>query len=145
MTRRPWRLLPRFSLRLLLVCFLLVCVLIAVYRDPLRRQVERMVAARRPPLDFVVIDGPQTIGKPVAHDPPSPMEITQALAQRGTAHKLPPHSTMVLEPISDYVDPPQFTPTTGPYQVHHAQYKCTINSSLGKGTVYIDHRHRWFQ
>ena len=32
----------------------------------------------------------------------------------------------IKELIADYVDPPRFFPLTGPVQVHHTHYKCTI-------------------
>ncbi len=33
---------------------------------------------------------------------------------------------IIKELIADYVDPPRFFPLTGPVQVHHTHYKCTI-------------------
>jgi len=34
---------------------------------------------------------------------------------------------IVKELIADYVDPPRFFPLTGPVQVHHVHYKCTVH------------------
>lgn len=33
---------------------------------------------------------------------------------------------IVKELVADYVDPPRFFPLTGPVQVHHVHYKCTV-------------------
>jgi len=59
--------------------------------------------------------------------------------------------------IADYIDPPRHLPLTGPTQLHHAHYKCTIYFQEVKRVgwpvphtlvdddcqevVYIDHDH----
>ncbi len=116
--------------------------------------------------DRVPILGPITAGGPaVALDPPSEDEVMQALEKaRGVEGGLPflheiqrNNVRMVIEPISDYVDPPRAYPMIGPAQLHHAHYKCTIYYSettrVGwpipytvtdedtREVVYIDHDH----
>lgn len=140
MTR--WRALPRYSLRWLLVCFMMLTAIIAVYREPLRRQIESWIGTRRAPVNHVVIYGPQTQGVPVALDPPSPAEINEALASLGTAKNLLDGSTMVITPVADFVDPPKFSSSTGTFQLHHAHYLCRITSASGTRTVVVDHLHR---
>lgn len=133
---------PRYSLRLLLTCFLMVAALVAVYREPLRRRLERLMAKGSKPLDTLIITGPQAIGVPVALDPPSPDEVLRALMAAGEPDDLRTDVRFVLEPIADYVDPPVYSPTIGRSQLHHARYKCMLYSANGDRTFYIDHNHQ---
>jgi hypothetical protein len=64
---------------------------------------------------------------------------------------------IVIEPISDYIDPPRVYPLVGPAQLHHAHYKCivyftetthvgwpipyTVTNEDTQEVVYIDHDH----
>ncbi len=116
--------------------------------------------------DRVAILGPITAGGPaVALDPPSEDEIMRALeSARPIEGGLPfLHSVqrdnvqIVIEPLSDYVDPPRNYPLIGPAQLHHAAYKCiihfsetthvgwpiphTIKDEESQEVVYIDHDH----
>ena len=133
---------PRYSLRLLLICIPAIAALIAWYRDPLRARVEAVLARARGPDTAVVIIGPQTAGVSVALDPPTPEQITHALGAAGLLKEQFVNMRMIIEPISDYVDPPKFSVASGRYQWHHAHYKCVIIADNGARTVYIDHRHR---
>lgn len=133
---------PRYSLRLLLICIPAIAALIAWYRDPLRARVEAILARARGPVPAVVIFGPQTSGVSVALGPPTPEQITHALQAAGVTNEQYVNMRMVIEPISDYVDPPMFSVASGPYQWHHAQYKCMITADNGARTIHIDHRHR---
>lgn len=133
---------PRYSLRLLMVCLLAITAAVAVYRDPLRRRLETLMSRSAKPVGHLLIVGPQTTGVPVALDPPGPDEIKQAMAQAGESKGSFADWRMVIEPIADYVDPPQFSWPTGQWQLHHAHYKCIIYSASGQRTVYIDHNHR---
>ena len=115
---------------------------------------------------MVPILGPITEGGPaVALDPPSQDEIMRALEKaRPVQGGLPflyelqrNNVRLVVEPISDYVDPPREYPLLGPAQLHHAHYKCTIYFSEttrvgwpipyttvnedAQEVVYIDHNH----
>ena len=130
---------PRYSLRLLLVAFVVLAALIAIYRDPLRRRLESLLAFKRNPGNRLVIEGPQTAGIPVAIDPPSPDDIVRALTQAGL--KPAPGVRMILEPISDYVDPPEHARTNGIALRHHSNYKCVLTSDAGSKIVYVDHTH----
>lgn len=114
----------------------------------------------------VPIMGPITAGGPaIALDPPSEDEIMRALEDaRGIEGGVPflhevqrNNVRIVVEPITDYVDPPRVYPLVGPAQHHHAQYKCIIYFSettwVGwpipyktvdedvQEVVYIDHNH----
>lgn len=133
---------PRYSLRLLLICFLIVAALVAVYRDPLRRRLEQLMTKGRKPVDSLLITGPRTVGVPVALDPPSPDEVLGALMAAGEPDGLRTDVRLVLEPIADYVDPPVYSPTTGRSQLDHARYKCMLYSANGDRTFYIDHNHQ---
>ena len=129
---------PRYSLRLMLVCLAILAIAIAIYRDPLRRRVEALLA-RAPKQDkWLEIHGPQTSGLPVALGPPSPAEVAKAAAVPSTATDV----RMVVEQLADYADPPEYSPTAGTSRLHHARYKSIIFSSDGVRTVYIDHVHR---
>lgn len=129
---------PRYSLRLLLVCLAILAIATAVYRDPLRRRVEAFLARAPKQVKWLEIQGPQTSGfPPQALDPPNPQEIASVAALPSTAKDL----RIVAEKVSDFVDPPELTPT-GRSQLHHARYKCVILSSEGTRTVHIDHVHR---
>lgn len=139
---RLGRFRPRCSLRVLMVCFLAITAVVAVYRDPLRRRVETLLSRSEKTVDHLLIVGPQTAGLPVALDPPSPNEIIEAMAKAGVYEDSFVDLQMILEPVADYVDPPQFSSLTGLWQLHHAQYKCTIYCASGQRTVYIDHNHR---
>lgn len=114
----------------------------------------------------VPIMGPITAGGPaVALDPPSPDEVIRALERARPVEGNVPllyevqrnNVRMVIEPISDYVDPPRVYPLIGPAQLHHAHYKCTLYFSEithvgwpvpyttvdedAREVVYIDHNH----
>ncbi len=116
--------------------------------------------------EMVPILGPITEGGPaVALDPPSEDEVMRALEKaRPVEGGLPflhetqrNHVRMVIEPISDYVDPPRVYPLLGPAQQHHAHYKCTLyfqettrvgwpipytsKNEDAQEVVYIDHNH----
>src|SRR3569623_1700416 len=136
------RFTPRYSLRLLLICIPAIAALIAWYRDPLRARVEAILARARGPAPAVVIVGPQTAGVSVALDPPTPEQITQAVQAAGVLKEQVVNMRMVIEPISEYVDPPNFSVVNGRYQWHHAHYKCMIITDNGAKTIYIDHRQR---
>jgi hypothetical protein len=113
-----------------------------------------------------VILGPLTPGAPeVALDPPSDDEVMRALESARPVQGGFPwlHETMrnhvriVVDPISDFVDPPRVMPLVGPVQVHHVKYKCTVYytevTHVGwpipytttdeecQEVVYIDHTH----
>jgi len=114
----------------------------------------------------VPILGPVTSGgPPVALDPPSPDEVMHALERARNVeggvpllHEIQRNNVrMVIEPISDYVDPPRVYPLIGPAQLHHAHYKCIIYytevTRVGwpipyttvdedaQEVIYIDHNH----
>jgi hypothetical protein len=114
----------------------------------------------------VPIMGPITSGGPVAAlDPPTPDEVMRALEKADTVeggipllHEVSRNNVrMIIEPISDYIDPPRHYPLFGPAQLHHAHYKCTIfyseTTRVGwplpyttvdedaSECVYIDHNH----
>jgi hypothetical protein len=114
----------------------------------------------------VPILGPVTSGgPPVALDPPSPDEVVRALERARNVeggvpllHEIQRNNVrMVIEPISDYVDPPRVYPLIGPAQLHHAHYKCIIYftevTRVGwpipyttvdedaQEVIYIDHNH----
>jgi hypothetical protein len=114
----------------------------------------------------VPILGPVTAGgEPVALDPPSPDEVMRALERARNVeggvpllHEIQRNNVrMVVEPISDYVDPPRVYPLIGPAQLHHAHYKCIIYytemTRVGwpipyttvdedaQEVIYIDHNH----
>lgn len=114
----------------------------------------------------VPILGPVTSGgPPVALDPPSPDEVMRALERARNVsggvpmlHEIQRNNVrMVIEPISDYVDPPRVYPLIGPAQLHHAHYKCIIYftevtrvgwpfpyTTVDEDTqevIYIDHNH----
>ena len=113
----------------------------------------------------VPILGPITSGSHMALDPPSEDEIMRALEKAQPIEGGIPflHTTqrdnvrIVVEPISDYVDPPRVYPLIGPAQLHHAHYKCIIHYSNtthvgwpipytaadeeAQEVIYIDHNH----
>ena len=114
----------------------------------------------------VPILGPITAGsQPMALDPPSEDEIMRALERaRSVEGGLPllhemqrKNVRIVVEPISDYVDPPRVMPLVGPVQLHHAHYKCiiyftevtrvgwpvpyTTTDEDTQEVIYIDHDH----
>jgi hypothetical protein len=116
--------------------------------------------------DMVPILGPVTEGgPPVALDPPSQDEIMRALEKaRPLEGGLPflhevqrSNVRIIVDPISDYVDPPRVFPLIGPAQVHHAHYKCTIyftevtrvgwpvphtiTNEDAQEVIYVDHNH----
>jgi len=116
--------------------------------------------------DRVAILGPITAGGPaVALDPPSEDEVMRALeSARPIEGGLPfLHSKqrdnvqIVIEPLSDHIDPPREYPLIGPAQLHHAEYKCiihfsetthvgwpiphTIKDEESQEVIYIDHDH----
>ena len=101
----------------------------------------------------------------VALDPPSPDEVMRALERARPVEggipllweKSRNNVRMVIEPISDYVDPVRVYPMIGPAQLHHAHYKCSIHYTevVNNGwplpyrrvdeqtteVIYIDHDH----
>ena len=110
--------------------------------------------------------GPITPGAPqTALDPPSEDEVMRALekarpVQGGLPfmHEIQRNNVrIVVEPITDYIDPPRVYPLTGPAQLHHAHYKCivyytevtrvgwpipyTTTDEDCQEVVYIDHDH----
>ena len=114
----------------------------------------------------VPILGPVTSGgPPVALDPPSPDEVVRALERARNVeggvpllHEIQRNNVrMVIEPISDYVDPPRVYPLIGPAQLHHAHYKCSVfytevnrvgwpipHTTVDEEhseVIYIDHNH----
>lgn len=114
----------------------------------------------------VPILGPLTAGGPVvALDPPTPDEVMRALERARPVEggipllweKSRNNVRMVIEPISDYIDPVRVYPLMGPAQLHHAHYKCTIHYTeiVNNGwplpyrrvdeqtteVIYIDHNH----
>lgn len=116
--------------------------------------------------DRVPILGPITSGGPaIALDPPSEDEIMRALEKARPLEGGVPflHTTqrdnvrIVVEPISDYIDPPRVYPLIGPAQLHHAHYKCIIyfteTTHVGwpipyttvdedaQEVIYVDHNH----
>ena len=116
--------------------------------------------------DRVPILGPITSGgQAIALDPPSEDEIMRALEKARPLEGGVPflHTTqrdnvrIVVEPISDYVDPPRVYPLIGPAQLHHAHYKCIIyfteTTHVGwpipyttvdedaQEVIYVDHNH----
>ena len=116
--------------------------------------------------DRVPILGPLTSGGPaMALDPPSEDEIMRALEDARPVegglpflHEIQRNNVrIVVEPISDYVDPPRVYPLIGPAQLHHAHYKCIIYFSEtervgwpvpythtdedAQEVIYIDHNH----
>lgn len=132
---------PQYSLRLALVCMVVIAALVAWRRDPLRRGLLALLARTREPDTHIVIVGPQSPGIAVALDPPSPDEIIRALEAAGVGIEREKNIRMVIEPVSDYVDPPKLSTASGWSRLHHAQYKCTIYSDSGARTVYLDHKH----
>jgi hypothetical protein len=128
---------PRYSLRLLFACLAVVALVTAVYREPLRRRLEALLAGKHKPIEWVEIVGPKTAGLPVALDPPSPAEIVRAAALED-ARDL----RMVVEPLADYVDPLDISSMPAKSRLHHARYKCMIHWSNGSTTLYVDHVHR---
>jgi hypothetical protein len=79
--------------------------------------------------------GPITPGTPeAALDPPSDDEVMRALEKaRPIQGGLPflfevqrNNVRIVVEPLSDYVDPVRVMPLVGPVQLHHAHYKCIV-------------------
>jgi len=116
--------------------------------------------------ETVPILGPLTSGGPaVALDPPSEDEIMRALEKAKPIegglpflHEIQRNNVrIVVEPISDYVDPPRQYPLIGPAQLHHAHYKCIVYHSEttrvgwpipyttvdedAQEVIYIDHNH----
>jgi len=116
--------------------------------------------------DRMPILGPITPGSPEqALDPPSEDEVMRALEKaRGVQGGWPfLHETqrnnvrIVVEPISDYIDPVRVYPLVGPAQLHHVHYKCTVyftevtrvgwpipyttTVEEAQEVVYIDHDH----
>jgi hypothetical protein len=114
----------------------------------------------------VPILGPITAGgAPMALDPPSEDEIMRALERARMVegglpllHEVQRNNVrIVVEPISDYVDPPRVMPMVGPVQLHHAHYKCIVYftevtrvgwpvpyTTVDEDTqevIYIDHDH----
>lgn len=114
----------------------------------------------------VPILGPITSGGiPTALDPPTPDEVMRAMNNARTVERGVPllytqnrnNVRMVIEPISDYVDPPRVYPMIGPAQLHHAHYKCTVyftevtrvgwpvpyttTDEDSREVIYIDHNH----
>ena len=110
--------------------------------------------------------GPLTPNTPTtALDTPSEDEVMRALEkakplQGGLPmlHEIQRTNVrIVVEPLSDYIDPPRVYPLTGPAQLHHAHYKCIVYFSevtrVGwpipytttdedcQEVVYIDHDH----
>lgn len=134
-----WRFRPRYSLRLLFVSFVILAAFIAIYRDPIRRRLESLLAFKRNPTNRLVIEGPQTAGIPVALAPPSPDDILRALTHVGL--KPSPGVRMIIEPISDHVDPPEHSWTNGIALRHHSNYKCVLTSESGSKIIYVDHTH----
>lgn len=130
---------PRYSLRLVMAGFAILAALIMHYRDPMRRRLESLLTFKKNPANRLVIEGPQTTGIAVALDPPSPDDIVRALTRAGV--KPSPGLQMIIEPISDYVDPPEHSWTNGYARRHHSNYKCVLTSDAGSKTFYIDHTH----
>jgi hypothetical protein len=110
--------------------------------------------------------GPIASGAPcTAMDPPSEDEVMRALeaarrVQGGfpLLHEVQRNNVrIVVEPISDSVDPPRVYPLVGPAQLHHAHYKCivyytevcrvgwpipyTTTNEDTQEVVYVDHDH----
>ena len=98
-------------------------------------------------------------------DPPTEAEVMWALEKARPVQGGIPylhevqrnHVRIVVEPVSDYIDPPRVMPLVGPVQVHHAKYKCLVYFSettrVGwpipysttddecQEVVYVDHTH----
>jgi len=114
----------------------------------------------------VPVLGPINANAPtIALDPPTPDEVMRALERaRGTERGVPllhevarNNVRIVVDPISDYLDPPRIFPLIGPAQIHHANYKCTVYFSEtthngwplpytttdedASEVIYIDHTH----
>jgi hypothetical protein len=110
--------------------------------------------------------GPLAAGVPcTAMDPPSEDEVMRALedarrVQGGfpLLHEVQRNNVrIVVEPISDSIDPPRVYPLVGPAQLHHAHYKCTVyftevtrvgwpfphtlTDEEAQEVLYIDHDH----
>lgn len=109
---------------------------------------------------------PFTPGGPsIAMDPPTQDEVMRKLEKahpsRGGIpflHEIQRNNVrVVVEQISDSVDPPRVYPLVGPAQLHHAHYKCTVYYSEvvrvgwpipyttkkddSQEVIYIDHDH----
>ena len=109
---------------------------------------------------------PFTPGGPsIAMDPPTQDEVMRKLEKahpsRGGIpflHEIQRNNVrVVVEQISDSVDPPRVYPLVGPAQLHHAHYKCTVYYSEvvrvgwpipyttkkddSREVLYIDHDH----
>ncbi len=116
--------------------------------------------------DRVPILGPLTSGGPAkALDPPSEDEVMCALEKARPVegglpflHEIQRNNVdIIIEPISDYVDPPRVVPMLGPVQLHHCHYKCIVyfteRTWVGwpipysfvdedaQEVIYIDHNH----
>ncbi|MGA2032907.1 MAG: hypothetical protein ABSG68_11655 [Thermoguttaceae bacterium] len=110
--------------------------------------------------------GPITPGAPeVALDPPSDDEVMRKLEEARPVqggipflHEVQRNNVrIVVEPMSDHLDPPRDYPLVGPAQLHHCHYKCTIyymeTTRVGwpvpytttdedcQEVIYIDHDH----
>jgi hypothetical protein len=110
--------------------------------------------------------GPITPGSPdKAMDPPSDDEVMRQLEkakpiQGGLPflHEIQRNNVrIVVEPMSDYIDPVRVMPLVGPVQLHHAHYKCIIyytevtrvgwpipytnTAEEAQEVIYIDHDH----
>jgi hypothetical protein len=116
--------------------------------------------------DRMPVLGPITPGSPeVGLDPPSDDEVMRALEKADPIQGGLPmlygvqrnNVRIVVEPVSDYVDPPRVMPLVGPAQLHHVHYKCIVyyteitrvgwpipytnTAEDAQQVIYIDHDH----
>ncbi|HET6880413.1 MAG TPA: hypothetical protein VFI31_09675, partial [Pirellulales bacterium] len=81
-----WNLIrPRYSLRVMLVCLVLLTIFVARHREALRDRLEVLWIGK--PVNHILIVGPQTIGAPAAIAPPGPVEIAAALERAGKVNR----------------------------------------------------------
>jgi hypothetical protein len=110
--------------------------------------------------------GPITPGSPEgALDSPSDDEVMRKLEEAKPVqgglpflHEIQRNNVrIVVEPISDYIDPVRVMPLVGPVQLHHAHYKCIVyytevtrvgwpipytnTAQDAQEVIYIDHDH----
>lgn len=101
----------------------------------------------------------------IALDPPSQDEIMRTLENARPVEGGVPflfetqrnNVRIVVEQLTDFVDPPRVMPLVGPVQLHHARYKCTVyfkeitrvgwpvpytrTNEDAREVLYIDHSH----
>ena len=107
-------------------------MVVAKHRDDLREWLESLWAGK--PVNQISI-----LGAPSrkALIPPTPDEIALALEKAGRVNRLPKNFVLILDPLSDYADPPD----SSGGQLHHSHYKCQIVGDEETRTIDIDYDH----